>query len=417
MKKIFAEILTIGDEILYGQITNTNAQFISQALDQIGIKVIRHTSIGDQEQEILTALAEAESRADVTLITGGLGPTKDDITKKTLAKYFDTDLVIDEKVLQMVTDFFVKRGREMGELNKLQAAVPRTCKVLYNPYGTAPGMWLERNRKVFVSMPGVPFEMQGLMRDNVIPELQAFFETPYIHHKVIQTVGIGESMLAEKIENWEDNLPENIGLAYLPSLMQVKLRLTGFGDDKEKVIQTIEAEAEKVMPLIEKYVFGFDKITLEEAVGNLLLEQGKTISTAESCSGGYLAHLITKVGGSSRYYQGSVIAYANQIKAEILGVKQETLDNFGAVSEETIKEMAENIRLKFKTDIGVASSGVAGPDGGSPEKPVGTVWIAYADEQETYTKKLQLVQDRFINIQLTSLAILDLVRRKLKGVS
>jgi nicotinamide-nucleotide amidase len=416
MKPIFAEIITIGDEILYGQITNTNTKFISEKLSDLGIKVIRHTSVGDQEAEILGALQEAEARADLTLMTGGLGPTKDDITKKTLAKYFGSALRYDDRVLQMVTDFFEKRGRELTDLNRAQALVPEVCQVLYNDWGTAPAMWFERNGRVFVSMPGVPKEMEKLMTERVIPKVKEFFATPTIIHKIIHTIGIGESMLAEAIADWEDNLPQGIGLAYLPSYGAVKLRLTGMSQDAETLAQTIQNEVVKVLPIIEKYVFGFDDDTLETAVARLLVAQNQTIATAESCTGGYLAHLFTKIAGSSRYFLGGIVAYSNEIKMNQLGVKSETLANNGAVSEATIREMAENVRLRYGTSIGVATSGVAGPDGGTPDKPVGTVWIAYADGKETFAKKLQLFSDRGINIQMAANAVMDLIRRKLQGV-
>ncbi|MDX2304680.1 MAG: competence/damage-inducible protein A [Microscillaceae bacterium] len=415
MKKIFAEVLTIGDEILYGQITNTNTQFISTELDKIGIKVIRHTSIGDDEAEILAALAEAEARADAVLMTGGLGPTKDDITKKTLAKYFNTHLEIDEKVLEMVKAHFQRRGREMVESNIQQAAIPANAQPLYNRLGTAPGIWFETNGKVFVSMPGVPFEMQGLMEEHVIPRLRKHFQTPIIMHRIIKTYGAGESKLAEIINDWEDNLPENIKLAYLPTYGEVKLRLTGFGEDSNILAGQIQAEIDKVVPMIAKYVFGYDKDELELVVGNLLVEQGKTIATAESCTGGFLAHLFTKIPGSSRYFQGGIVSYSNDIKISQLGVKEETLIAHGAVSEATVREMAENVRLKYNTSIGLATSGVAGPDGGSEEKPVGTVWIAYSDAHETYAKKLQLTTERMLNIRHAATIVMDLLRRKLQG--
>jgi nicotinamide-nucleotide amidase len=416
MKLTTAEILTIGDEILYGQITNTNAQFMSSRLSEIGIRVINHTTVGDNVEAILSALEQAEARVDVVLITGGLGPTKDDITKKTLADYYGSELIVNERVLQMVTDFFTKRGREITEINKKQALVPANCEVLYNDWGTAPAMWFERNGKVMVSMPGVPKEMEKLMTERAIPKLKSFFTLPIIIHKVIHTVGIGESMLAELIENWEDNLPKNMALAYLPNYSQVRLRLTGFGDDTAVLETETNNEIKKLIPIIEKYVFGYDEMTLEKAIAQLLLNQQKTIATAESCTGGYLSHLFTKIAGSSNYYMGGIVSYSNDIKIKQLGVDSTTLQNFGAVSEQTIKEMAENVRLKYQTDIGVATSGIAGPDGGTPEKPVGTVWIAYADEKGTFTKKLQLGGDRELNIHFSAIAVLDLIRRKLGGI-
>ncbi len=416
MKSIFAEIITIGDEILYGQITDTNSQWISAELDKIGIKVIRKSSVGDQEDEILSILTEAEKRADVILITGGLGPTKDDITKKTLCKFFDTKLVMNEKMLEIVTKYFTDRGREISEVNKLQAALPENCKPVYNRLGTAPGMWFEKDGKVFVSMPGVPYEMKVLMSDFILNDFQKFFELPVIFHKIIHTIGIGESVLAERIADWEDNLPDHLRLAYLPDTPMVKLRLTGFGTDKETIEKEVIESFSKIIPLFEKHIFGYDNDTLEDAIARLLLENKKSIATAESCTGGYLAHLFTKIAGSSRYYLGGIVAYSNAIKVKQLGVHQETLDNHGAVSEETIKEMAYNVRVKYNAAIGVASSGVAGPDGGSEEKPVGTVWIAYSDEKGTVSKKLQLTKDRALNIRFASVLILDLIRKRLSGL-
>ncbi len=410
---IYGEVLTIGDEILYGQINNTNAKFISTELGKIGVKVIRHTSIGDKESEILTALAEAQKRVDIIIITGGLGPTKDDITKKTIAKFFDTELIFDQKVMDMITEMFKQRNREMADNNKVQAFVPANCEVLYNLWGTAPATWIAHEGKVFVSMPGVPVEMEKIMTELVIPKLQGFFKTPNIIHKVIHTIGIGESSLAEKIEGWEDNLPPHIGLAYLPHFMQVRLRLTGVGEDTKTLQAEIDQEAQKVLPLIEKYVFGYDNDTIESVIATLLNTHHKTISTAESCTGGFLAHTFTKVAGSSAYYMGGVISYSNESKTNLLGVNPNTIEDFGAVSEETVKEMAEGVRKRLGTDIGVATSGVAGPEGGTPDKPVGTIWIAYSDGTNTIAKKLQLIKDRLLNIQFTAVLVLDLIRKNL----
>ncbi|MEO1653127.1 MAG: competence/damage-inducible protein A [Bacteroidota bacterium] len=415
MKKVRAEIITIGDEILYGQITDTNSQFISNEMDKIGVKVIRQSSVGDEREVIISALQEAEQRADLILMTGGLGPTKDDITKKTLAEYFDTTLVINDQVLAMIEGYFKKRGREMKESNRLQAALPQACEPIFNRLGTAPGMWFEKEGKVFISMPGVPQEMKILLTENIVLKIQDFFQTPVIQHRLVRTFGAGESLLAEMIEEWEDALPDHIGLAYLPRWGEVKLRLTGTGNDKKQLDRELQEEIEKLVPLIEKHVYGYDEMTLPQAVGELLVEKGLSIASAESCTGGHIGHLITLVPGSSRYFMGGIIAYSNEVKQQQLGVKAETLKNFGAVSEETIREMAENVRKHLNTDIGVASSGIAGPGGGSPEKPVGTVWVAYADAQGTFAKKLQLTPDRSININLTSNIVLDMVRRRLEG--
>lgn len=413
MKQILAEILTIGDEILYGQITDTNSQWISSELDQLGIKVVRKTTVGDTEEAILGAFAEAEARADMVLITGGLGPTNDDLTMPMLAQYFDSEIVMNESVLTHVKHFFESRGRTFTELNKRQALVPKAAEVLHNELGTAPGTWYEKNGKVFVSMPGVPHEMKNLMKTLVLPKLASFFQTPVIYHKLIKTVGIGESFLADKIKDWEESLPEHISLAYLPSVGQVKLRLTAIGDNREHLKKDVQDLINELMPLAGSYIYGYDNTTLEEAVGQLLKAKGKTIALAESCSGGYVQHKITTIAGSSEYFQGGVVPYHNNHKVNLLGVKPATLEAHGAVSEACVKEMAEGARKLFNADIGASSSGIAGPGGGSEEKPVGTVWIAFADGKETITKKLQLTQNRLLNIELTQISVLNLVRKSL----
>lgn len=413
MKIITAEILTIGDEILYGQITDTNAQWMSAELDQLGIKVIRKTTVGDSEEAILSAFADAEKRADITLITGGLGPTNDDLTMPMLAKFYGADIIMNSDVLRHVKDFFESRGRTFTELNKRQALVPSNAVVLHNDLGTAPGTWYDRNEKVFVSMPGVPHEMKNLMKKHVLPRLRSFFKTPVIYHKLIKTVGIGESFLADKIKEWEDQLPRHISLAYLPSIGHVKLRLTAVGEDIHQLKQEVEAQIDQFLPLAGKYVYGYDACTLPEAIGELLKSKEKTISLAESCSGGYVQHMLTSIAGSSNYFQGGVVPYRNDHKINVLKVRPETLEAHGAVSEQTVIEMAENVRKIFNSDIGAASSGIAGPGGGTDEKPVGTVWIAYADGEKTLAKKLQLTKNRKLNIELTNIALLNFVRKSL----
>jgi len=413
MKIITAELLTIGDEILYGQIVDTNAQWMSVELDKVGIKVIRKTSVGDQEQEILTAFAEAEKRADIILITGGLGPTSDDLTKPLLAKYFNCELVMNEEALAEVTAFFKSRGREMTEMNRQQAALPSACTKITNPIGTAPGMWFDRKGKIFMSMPGVPHEMKKMMTERVIPKLRETFRMPVIQHKVIRTIGIGESFLADKISVWEKSLPTHIKLAYLPSLGEVKLRLTGFGEDAASLEKEINILAEKLLSLASEYVYGYGDEPIEVVIGKMLRDRKLTLSMAESCTGGYLSHLITSVPGCSDYFLGSMVPYAYEIKMRQLGVKPEVLEKYGAVSEQTIIEMANIVRAKFNTDIGVATSGIAGPGGATPEKPVGMVWIAYSDKHHTVTKKLQISQDRAINIRMASMAVLNLIRMSL----
>jgi nicotinamide-nucleotide amidase len=410
MKPILAELLTIGDEILYGQIVDTNAQWMSAELSKVGIRVVRKTSVGDHEDQILTALQEAERRADIILITGGLGPTSDDLTKPCLAKYFNCELKIHDEALAEVTEFFVSRGRELTETNRQQAALPNCCTKITNPIGTAPGMWFEKNGKIFMSMPGVPHEMKRMMTERVIPRLQKTFTLPVIVHQIIRTVGVGESMLADRIAPWEKSLPEHIKLAYLPGLGDVKLRLTGFGSSEEKLKNEIDEQVKKLKPVAGSCIYGYGDQTLEEAIGQLLRSRKLTLSIAESCTGGYVSHLITSVPGASDYFLGSMIPYAYEIKMRQLGVKPEILEKYGAVSEPTIIEMANIVRAKFNTDIGVATSGIAGPGGATPDKPVGTVWIAYSDKHQTVTRKLQLSKDRMINIRLASAAVLNLIR-------
>ncbi|HOX82370.1 MAG TPA: competence/damage-inducible protein A [Chryseolinea sp.] len=413
MKPILAELLTIGDEILYGQIVDTNSQWMGVELSNAGIRVIRKTSVGDQADEILNAFAEAEKRADIVLITGGLGPTNDDLTKPLLAKYFNCELKIHEEALAEVTEFFKSRGRELTEINRQQAALPICCEKITNAVGTAPGMWFERNGKVFMSMPGVPHEMKKMMTELVIPKLLKKFQVPVIYHKVIQTIGQGESFLAEKISDWEASLPNHIKLAYLPSLGGVKLRLTCFGENLLALEKEADALIENLKEYIGPFIFGYGYDPIEVVLGNTLREKKLTIAVAESCTGGYLSHLITSVPGSSDYFLGSMIPYAYEIKMRQLGVKPETLEQYGAVSEPTIIEMANLVRAKFNTDIGVATSGIAGPGGATDDKPVGTVWIAYSDKHHTVTKKLQLSKDRMINIKLASTSAMNLIRMSL----
>ncbi len=413
MKLISAELLTIGDEILFGQIVDTNSQWMSVELSNVGIKVIRKTTVGDVESEILTALAEAEKRADVILITGGLGPTSDDLTKPCLARYFNCEIRIHEEALAEVTAFFESRGRELTELNRMQAALPTACEKIINPIGTAPGMWFEKGDKVFMSMPGVPHEMKRMMTERVIPKLKAKYKLPVIHHMVIRTIGLGESFLAEKIQAWEKALPAHIKLAYLPSLGEVKLRLTGMGDSLATLQQETTILAGQLKDRIGQFIYGYGDEPLEIVIGKMLRTRKLTLSMAESCTGGYLSHLITSVPGSSDYFIGSMVPYAYEVKMRQLGVKPEVLEKHGAVSEPTIIEMANIVRAKFNTDIGVATSGIAGPGGATSEKPVGLVWIAYSDKHQTVTKKLQLSTDRMINIRLASAAVLNLIRQNL----
>jgi nicotinamide-nucleotide amidase len=413
IKNIFADIITIGDEILYGQITDTNAQWISAELDKIGVRVFRKTSVGDNKEEILKIIKESEQRSDIILITGGLGPTSDDITKPTLTEYFNSKLVLNREALEDVTSFFKSRGKDLTELNKQQAFLPDACNFISNKLGTAPGMWFEKNGKVFISMPGVPFEMKAMMQNEVLTKIQQKFILPVIFHKLVKIVGIGESYLSEKISAWENGLPANIKLAYLPHLGVITLRLTATGNKKEEISQQVEQEVMKLKEIIPEYIFGFDDDVLEKVVGKMLSEKKLSIASAESCTGGYLAYLLTTIPGTSEYYWGSVVAYQNIVKTEILGVHEETIRQYGAVSEQTVKEMAEGIRNKYGTDIGISSSGIAGPTGGTAEKPVGTIWIAYSDKNQTFAKKLMLGNDRDINVKLTCIAVFNMIRQTL----
>ncbi|QIP17945.1 competence/damage-inducible protein A [Spirosoma aureum] len=410
---IRAEVVTIGDEILFGQITDTNTAWLGTELTNIGIRIVRKSSVGDQADAILQILHEAHQRADVIILTGGLGPTKDDITKKTLCTYFGVDLVRNETALALVTSFFEKRGREMTDLNRGQADLPANATYIQNDWGTAPGMWFEHDGRVYVSLPGVPFEMKHLMSNRILPKLREHFKTPIIKHKMIRTVGIGESFLAERIEAWEDALPEPIKLAYLPSFGGVKLRLTTTGDNDALLDQQLDEQVGKVLPLIEKNVFGYDDDELEDVVGRLLKGKQLTLGIAESCTGGYVSSQITKVPGSSAYFWGSIVSYSNAVKVNQLGVEPATLEQFGAVSEETVRQMAEGVRKALGTNVGIATSGIAGPDGGTPDKPVGTIWIACATDQRTVARLLRLGQYRDQNIQLTSTYVLNMLREEL----
>jgi nicotinamide-nucleotide amidase len=408
-----AEIITIGDEILYGQILDTNTQWISLELDKLGIKTVRKSSVGDQKSEILQILSEAAQRADVVFITGGLGPTKDDLTKKILAEYFGCDLVMHPQALQDVTEFFAKRGRELSDINRDQALLPTKAEFVRNSQGTAPGMWFNEKEVIWVSMPGVPYEMKNIMEQEVLPRLVKHFKTPVIFHKVVKTVGIGESYLSELIESWELQLPEHIKLAYLPSMGIVKLRLTAVGENLLQLQEAVEVELQKVYPIIRSYIFGYEKDELAEVVGRLLIDQKATLSVAESCTGGHLAHQFTQNSGSSIYFIGGVLSYANQVKVDQLGVSAEILSLDGAVSESCVQAMAQGVQKRLGTTYALACSGIAGPDGGTKEKPVGTVWIALAHEKGVITRKLTLGGTRMQNIYLSSLACINLLRKYL----
>lgn len=409
---MLAEIITIGDEILIGQIVDTNSAWMAAKLNDIGIRIKQISSVSDDRQHILAALAEAATRADIILITGGLGPTKDDITKKTLAEYFNAGLVENAAALANVEAIFRRiRGTltELLDVNKQQALVPENCEVILNDNGTAPGMWFNHNGKIYMSMPGVPHEMMYMMEEKVIPKLKSSLKLPYIIHKTILTVGEGESYLAQRIADIEDALPSYIKLAYLPKLGQVRLRLSGYGIDEALLTAEVNEFAARIVERVKNVVAAEEDITIEKAILNYMAEKGLTLSTAESCTGGYIAHLITQNAGSSKVYLGGAVSYANEIKESVLGVKAGTIAQFGAVSEETVTEMAEGALANFKSDYAIAVTGIAGPDGGTPDKPVGTVWISVARAGKTVVKKLTFGNKRRQNIERSAISALNML--------
>ena len=380
-------IINIGDELLIGQVVNTNASTMSRMLTAAGMDVLKTMVVGDERQAIWNAVDEAMRESDAVLVTGGLGPTKDDITKKLLCEYFDSELAESQVALDNVKRIFESRGYELTPVNRAQALVPRCCEVLNNDLGTAPCMWFAREGKVLVSLPGVPFEMEWLMRNRVLPKLQEAFHTDIIITKNILVQGIGESFLSDLIEPWELSLPKNIKLAYLPVAGLTKLRLTVHGSYDPAILKGL-------YDLAGKYIVGEDCETLDELVHKTLIGRRLTLATAESCTGGNIARLLTAQAGASAYFKGGIVAYSNEVKESILGVKHSTLEAHGAVSEATVREMAEGVRQRLGADLAIASTGIAGPDGGTPEKPVGTVWIAVADARHTEAKLLQFGANR-----------------------
>jgi len=409
-----AEIITIGDEILIGQIVDTNSAWMATELNAIGVKIAQITSISDNPEHLVTALNDARKRADVVLMTGGLGPTKDDRTKTVLTSYFNSKLVLHQPTLDQIQSMFKARRLTNIQLNADQAMVPECCTVLSNPVGTAPGMWFEENKVIFISMPGVPFEMKQLMTDHVLPRLKVLCTDGKIVHRTIQTIGIPESFLAKQLENWEDALPDHIHLAYLPSPGLIRLRLSAFGNNEQVLETEVNNQVEKLNQIIPDAIFGYGEITISQVVGELLKSKKSMVSVAESCTGGLISHEITSVSGSSEWFKGAVIAYSNEIKEKILHVKSQTLEEHGAVSEQVVRQMAEGVREIMGTEYAIATSGVAGPTGGTPEKPVGMVWIAVSGPGETVSNVFQLASDRGRNITRASLTALDMLRLLLK---
>ena len=410
---MFAELITIGDELLIGQVVDTNSAWMGRELNNIGIEVLRIVSVRDREEEILEAIDNAMKRANIVLVTGGLGPTKDDITKQTLCKYFNTELIFSEEVFENVKR--VLAGKiPMNKLNKGQAMVPKNCTVINNPVGSASVSWFERDGKVLVSMPGVPQEMTTVMAESVLPKLHERFQTDVIMHQTFLVQHYPESVLAEKLEAWEVALPDCIKLAYLPKLGIIRMRLTGRGHDRKEVETLLNREKAKLETILGEDIFSEEDTPLEVIIGELLKKRKLTVSTAESCTGGSIAERLTSIAGSSEYFKGSIVAYSNEVKKDLLHVSSETLEKYGAVSEETVIEMVKGAMKALKTDCAVATSGIAGPGGGTPEKPVGTVWIAAGYKNEIRTYKQETNRGRAMNIERAGNNALLMLRDLLK---
>lgn len=410
-----AALVTIGDEILIGQVTDTNSVWMAQQLTALGIVVTEMVSISDNPDHIKKTLDRLIGKADIILMTGGLGPTKDDLTKETLAEYFAGKLVMDQEILEKIEAFFKKRGREMLESNRRQALVPDNCKVIVNNFGTAPGMWFNKRNTHVISMPGVPYEMKPMVSEQLIPALKESFNVPTIVNRTIMTEGVPESYLAALISTWEDELPDCMKLAYLPRPGIVRLRLTVNGECAAQAREMLDEYISRLDKKIGNHIFAYSDILLEEVLGNLLKEHRLTVSTAESCTGGNISRLLTSVPGSSSYYKGSVIAYSNEIKESMLGVDPELIMKHGAVSREVVENMAMGIIKKTGSDLSMASSGIAGPDGGTDEKPVGTVWIAVASNETVYSAEFRFGGHRELIIEQASIKALGLLRNLLLG--
>ena len=410
-----AEIITIGDEILIGQIVDTNAAYIAQRLNAAGVTVSERSSVGDRAEQITRAIEQSMQRCDLVILTGGLGPTKDDITKTTLAKIFGGEMRTDERVKEHVRSMLALRGIEFNELNRSQAEVPESCEVLFNAHGTAPGMWFERDGKVVISLPGVPFEMRHLMEDEVLPRLKSRFSLRQVVHRTLITAGIAESMLAARIAEWEDALPDYLRLAYLPAPNIVRLRLSAYDVDGQRAEREIEEQFRLLEQIIPDNIVGFEGATLQEQVHNLLLESGKTLAVAESCTGGSISAKFTAMAGASAYFLCGVTAYANEAKRDLLGVDAALIERHGAVSEEVARSMAEGARRVSGADFAVATTGIAGPTGGSEQKPVGTVWFAVASERGTVAMMRNSGTDRGQVIDRATAYAIEFLRNHIKG--
>ncbi len=410
-QQVYASVITIGDELLIGQTIDTNSAWIAQELNKIGIWVHRRVAVGDVWEDIIKALDEEGRLSEVILITGGLGPTADDITKPLLCQYFGGKLIVNEDALANVKNIFQNiLKRPMLDRNLKQAEVPDICRVIQNKRGTAPGMWFEKDRKIYVSMPGVPHEMKGMMIQDVLPALQQIFQLPPIIHRTLLTAGIGESFLAERITDFETQLPTNIKLAYLPNYGMVKLRLSARGKS-EKLMAELEAEFDMLKSKLSDVMVVDEDLSMQQVIGRLLVKNGKTLGTAESCTGGYIAHLITSVPGSSAYFKGSIVSYANEIKEDVLQVDPQVIKNFGAVSKETASQMVKGALKMLKSDYAVVTTGIMGPDGGMPDKPVGTVWVGVGNAEKTETHHFHFRFDRQRNMELTGTHALNVLRK------
>jgi nicotinamide-nucleotide amidase len=411
MNSIKASIITIGDELLIGQVIDTNSAYIAQALNKIGVTVLNRIAVGDQKSAIVDALNTAKLNSQVIILTGGLGPTADDITKPLLNEYFGGKMKIHQPTLDHITDLFVnKYKRPMIERNRKQAEVPDVCEVLFNETGTAPGMLFKKEGVFFFSLPGVPHEMRWITDEHVIPTIQKSFNTSPILHRTLLTAGIGESFLAEMIADFENDLPSTIKLAYLPNFGMVRLRLTAMGLSENELKTNIEAQFAKLKLAVAEYLVTDLDENMEVVVGRLLKERNQTVATAESCTGGYIGHLLSKHGGSSQFYTGGIISYDNRIKTEFLDVPEQVLQSVGAVSQEAVEQMAKSVREKMNTDYAVSVSGIMGPSGQTDEKPLGMVWIGVANKEKVISKVFYLRFDRLRNIEVTANQAINLLR-------
>ena len=409
--RVKVEIITIGDEILIGQIVDTNSAWMATELNKCGFELAQITSVHDDTNHIVESLQMALKRADVVLFTGGIGPTKDDITKQTLTKFFNTKLVFDQSVIQNIEQLFSTRPNfVLNELTRLQAMVPEDCTVIQNVVGTAPLTWFERDGKVVVSMPGVPYEMKNAMSTEIIPRLQKHFKTPVLLHKNVQVYGYGESSLALLIADWENELPEFISLAYLPNSGIVKLRLSGLLDDLLALEFAMNQQIDKLKNILGSAIIAFEDIPIEKLIGNILISKGLMVATAESCTGGNIAHKFTLIPGSSEYFKGSVVAYSNEVKVNVLGVSVDDLEVHGAVSQKVVEQMADGVRKLLKADVSIATSGIAGPTGGTTEKPVGTIWISVSSAEKTISREFRFGSLREQNIIRSTQAALVMLK-------